>query len=215
VKPRLKSHDIAMTNEPVCRVAGPKESLGFSLIELMVTITVLAVLSAIALPSFRSLMRRNNVATQVNGLLADLQFARSEAISTRSLVSLCPRGLTATAADKTCGSSSKTFDTGWLVYTATASGTVFDSTKVGQELLHVAAPPDTVSIHADSAVIPTFNARGELVGGLDRIFLICSKPSPGQVEVGESTTAIPGKRITMAASGRASASNLGVGDSCE
>ncbi|MDQ6648381.1 MAG: GspH/FimT family pseudopilin [Pseudomonadota bacterium] len=181
----------------------------------MVTLVVLAVLVAIALPNFRGPMRRNNVATQVNNLLADLQYARSEAISTRSLVSLCPRKLAATAADTTCASSTKTFDAGWLVYTATTSGKAFDASGTGQSLLHVTAPPDTVSIRADSNVIPTFNARGELAGALDGIFWVCSKASSGQSEIGESTRSIPGKQVIVAASGRVSSSDIVAGGSCE
>jgi type IV fimbrial biogenesis protein FimT len=54
---------------------------GFTVVELMVTVAVVAVLAAIALPNFRDFIRRNNVTTQTSNLFADLQLARSQAIS--------------------------------------------------------------------------------------------------------------------------------------
>lgn len=53
---------------------------GFTLVELMVTVAVLAILSTIAYPSFQSTIRSNRVATTTNELIASLALARSEAI---------------------------------------------------------------------------------------------------------------------------------------
>lgn len=46
---------------------------GFTLIELMVTIAVAAVLLGIAVPSFQDMLERNRVAAQTNEVLGDLQ----------------------------------------------------------------------------------------------------------------------------------------------
>ena len=53
---------------------------GFSLIELMITIVVAAVLLAVAVPSFRSVIQNNRLATSANQLVTGLTVARSEAI---------------------------------------------------------------------------------------------------------------------------------------
>ncbi|MEA9554998.1 Tfp pilus assembly protein FimT/FimU [Xanthomonas nasturtii] len=53
---------------------------GFTLIELMVTVAVLAIMSAIAYPSFQGVLRSNRVAAANNELMALLNLARSEAI---------------------------------------------------------------------------------------------------------------------------------------
>lgn len=62
---------------------------GFTLIELLITLAVLAILLAIAIPTFNSSLESVRQRTQVNQLLADLNFARSRAITTRQPVSLC------------------------------------------------------------------------------------------------------------------------------
>ena len=56
---------------------------GFTLLELMVAIVVLAILTGIALPNFRFRMQRNSLTSQSNSILADLQFSRNDAITRR------------------------------------------------------------------------------------------------------------------------------------
>lgn len=62
---------------------------GFTLVELMVTMAVVAILAAIAAPSFSSLIRNNRLATSVNDLVVDLMLARSEAAKRGVRVSVC------------------------------------------------------------------------------------------------------------------------------
>lgn len=63
---------------------------GFTLIELMVTISVLAILITIAIPSFTATINRNRLATSANGLVGGFQLARSEAVRRGGRVVLCP-----------------------------------------------------------------------------------------------------------------------------
>lgn len=53
---------------------------GFTLLELLMTVTVLGVLTALAVPSFREMMDRNAVISQANELVSSILLARSEAI---------------------------------------------------------------------------------------------------------------------------------------
>jgi len=62
---------------------------GVTLIELMVTIAILAILAAIAAPNFASLMVTNRLASQTNNVMAALTTARAEAIRRNQRVVVC------------------------------------------------------------------------------------------------------------------------------
>jgi type IV fimbrial biogenesis protein FimT len=53
---------------------------GFTLLELMVTVAVLAILVTVGVPSFQDLIQNNRVTTQTNELVTALNFARTEAV---------------------------------------------------------------------------------------------------------------------------------------
>lgn len=73
---------------------------GFTLLELMVTIAVLAVIVAIALPNMRDFIVGNRLSSNVNGFIGLINYARSEAVARNQDVIVCPQAAGAT----TCGS---------------------------------------------------------------------------------------------------------------
>jgi type IV fimbrial biogenesis protein FimT len=68
---------------------GYRRAGGFSLVELMVTLAVVAILAAVATPSLVSVVNNNRLAAQSNEMVASLQIARSEAVRMNAQVSLC------------------------------------------------------------------------------------------------------------------------------
>ena len=83
---------------------------GFSLIELMVTLAVLAIVLGLAAPSFSSMLQDNRALSLGSELQGALQFARSEAVKRRLNVVICRRN----AAGSACENGAD-WSVGWLV----------------------------------------------------------------------------------------------------
>ena len=66
----------------------------FTLVELLVTLTVLGVLTAIALPNLRDFIVANRLSSNVNAFIGVLSYARSEAIVRNKQVVVCPKSNT-------------------------------------------------------------------------------------------------------------------------
>ncbi|TAK62529.1 GspH/FimT family pseudopilin [Methylobacter sp.] len=82
------------------------KSLGFTLIELIVTISIVAILVGIAIPSFSSVIRSTRLTTYANELVTSLNLARSEAVK---------RGVQVSVRRK--GSTNQNWDSGWDIFT--------------------------------------------------------------------------------------------------
>ena len=180
----------------------PLRSRGFSLLELMITITVAAILLVIAVPSFRDVIHRNEVSSSSNALLASLSYARGEAITRGQLVSICPGDQTAG-----CTSGSQVFDQGWIVYTypagaASANQAYAAGTSI---LLRATAARTGVSIQSHAGTVITFGQQGELkpAGTPKLAFATCYRSA--DTGVGAITTAVPGVELDVNGSGSVTA----------
>lgn len=87
-----------------------KTKNGFTLIELMVTLSVVAILAIVAIPSFTGSIKRNRAVTQTNDLISALNLARNEAIRRNVRVSVC-----SSTDELTCAASTD-WATGWIVF---------------------------------------------------------------------------------------------------
>lgn len=83
---------------------------GFNLLELLIAISILGVITAIAVPSFQSISINSNLSTETNDLVSALRYARSEAAKQGLNVTVCSANAGLTAC-----SGSADWSTGWLI----------------------------------------------------------------------------------------------------
>lgn len=109
---------------------------GFTLIEALVTLSVLAILLGIAIPSYGYLKRTVRLSSLSNELVVSLAFARSEAIKRGILVTVC-KTANAASGSPSCQSTANWSD-GWMIFTDKSSLGVMDG---ADSLLRVQAQP--------------------------------------------------------------------------
>lgn len=127
---------------------------GFSLIELMVTVALVGIIAAVAVPSFNTMIASNRIKTDRDNLIKFIQFARSEAIGSGFSVSVCPSSDPA-ASSPSC-SGSVEWSTGWIAFTDT-SLSVLPTVSVVLRRYEISSP-HTIK----------FNSTG--TGGTDKLF---------------------------------------------
>jgi len=126
-----------------------RRSNGFTLIELMVTIAVLAILAVIAFPSFQGVLRSNRTATTTNELMASLALARSEALKNTRGAGVC-----ASSDGTSCNGD--TWGDGWMVWSDADGSGSFDS---GEPVLRYSAGSTKMLGSQDNLTL-AFDGRG-------------------------------------------------------
>ena len=147
-----------------CRHAtAAKRQRGVTLIELMVALTIFALLLGLALPSFRNFVASNRLSGTAQELLAALQLARSEALKRGTQITLRHN---ATPGSRDWGTS------GWTLFVDTNANGALD---VGEQVLRDGAAltaPLTLMSSASFGTFIAFSRDGRLTsaGG---VFVLC------------------------------------------
>lgn len=68
----------------------PRLSSGFTLIELMITLAIFAIILSVSAPSLRSFLSRSELTSSSNHFLSTINHLRTEAIRRNSYTTLCP-----------------------------------------------------------------------------------------------------------------------------
>jgi type IV fimbrial biogenesis protein FimT len=139
---------------------------GFTLLELMVVLAIAAILTAVALPSFSRLIQANTVSNNVSILLADLRYARSEAISRGGSVVMCrsdaPEAVNPACSAASSGADGHGWADGWILFQDWNGNGIQDD---GEPLLRVQsaiASIGSILEAGDSATALRFTATGRL-----------------------------------------------------
>ena len=125
-----------------------KPETGFTLIELMTTVAVTAVLLTLALPSFRETILSNRISTQANEFVSDLNIARSEAVKSAQTVTITSNNGT-------------NWGSGWTI------------TNAGGTTIRVHGPLDGSSTLTGSVNSIQYQETGFINGGATLTFNLC------------------------------------------
>ena len=161
---------------------------GLTVVELMVTLAIAAVLLGVALPAFNTFVDQRRLTTQVNDFLLAVQFARSEATK---------RGANVSVIAVNAGDNADEWGPGWCVVVGSPANCPA-ATDVANLTRFDATDPNTFSgLGAlDGVDRLTFNSRGVLVGAVGGTLNLCGAAGSN------------GRTVALAATGRASSGDL-------
>jgi type IV fimbrial biogenesis protein FimT len=138
--------------------AAARDAAGFSLIELLTVITILGILLGLGTSSYKYVTNSNRVSSEINGLLADLQFARSEAVKEGQPVSVC----VSTNGGATCnGTAGTSWQNGWIIFSdVNGDGSLTSGTDQPIRIQKAFSGSDTLVPSDTNIVYVTFNREG-------------------------------------------------------
>jgi type IV fimbrial biogenesis protein FimT len=159
---------------------------GFTLVELLVTLVIAAILLTVAVPSFNTTIKDNRLITDANRLVSSLALARSEAVKHGRTATVC------VSSDQASCTGELDWALGWMVWVDVDGDAVFDA---GEERGFVDAFPGNGVTFTSAASTIAFTAQGAAtaVVTLD----LCDD------RAGET-----GRRISISRAGRAATANL-------
>jgi len=176
------------------RRAMKAQQTGFTLIELMFTIMVLAVLLGIGVPNFREFVRNSRMTAAANDLLGDLSLARSEAVKRRAQVTVCG---TTGGSSPSCSTSGTAFSA-WMVFVDTNGDNSYQSSEVLLRQHDLVG--NSITGTASGALHVAFRQNGFVAPGSATQVLFCD-PRKNAKTVGNLPAA---RAVEIGVAGRAS-----------
>ena len=161
---------------------------GYTMIELLITISIVAILAGLAVPAMTRFVQNDVLASQMNALAGSLALARSLAITRHQSVILC-----ASADQATCSSSD--WSDGWIVFVDANSDLNVSSNESIESQVAALEGNNTLSFSAGGRVI--YDARGFAPNSAGT-FVLCDSRGDDSI-----------RTMTIQRSGRASSGGSG------
>lgn len=134
-----------------------KSETGFTLIELIVTVAIAAIVLGIGLPMMSSFARDTRMASRTNELVTALNYARTEAVERGEFVSLCP------SSDEASCTGNTDWTVGWIVWEDEV-GAGDGDVDGGETILRIGESSTNMTIDTNVSSI-TYESGGSLNGG--------------------------------------------------
>ena len=142
-----------------------QKRLGYSLYELLLALTLIAVIVGLGLPSFGSLLARSKMRVEVNALFHAVHLARKESIMRRRVVSLCP------SRDGLQCEPGRDWSAGWLMF-ENSDRDEPPRRDPGEPLLQAHRVHETVRIVANRR---GFTLRSTVKRATNGTFVVCDR----------------------------------------
>ena len=159
-----------------------RKQQGFGLIELMVTVSIAAILLTIALPNFRDTINGNRASSQANDYVAAINLARNEAISRNRPVTICAAD-TSSGTPAACGAATA-WNQGWMIFVDTVTDTGAPVAVTAASVLRTGVANAAIDVAGNTAFV-RFSSRGEVLANAERTLTL--KPAsycrPSQTRV--------------------------------
>lgn len=161
---------------------------GFTLIELMVTVAVAAILLALAVPGFQRFVMDSKRSEVINELVNSFQLARSEAMRRGQQIGLC-----ASNDGSTCASANTNWSQGWIVFVNSDADTSPTRSNT-EELLRVYGQPST-------NIVVTASSAGTAMSGRFRARTFGQTHANGTITVCDPRGASEAKAVVVSTAG--------------
>lgn len=126
-------------------------SRGFTLIELMITLAVVAIIAALTAPAIGNFIDSGRMTTATNAVVTELVFTKSEAVKRSTPVTYCASSDLATCTG--------TWDAGWIVFVDNDGDATVDAGDGDEILRRATAPLNGLAVKSARSAV-TFQPRG-------------------------------------------------------
>ncbi|AKS42278.1 GspH/FimT family pseudopilin [Wenzhouxiangella marina] len=159
----------------------PSKTRGFTLIELLIGLLLTAIVLSLAVPGFSRFLAGQRVTVATNELMANLQYARNEALTRHQIVIACP-----SPDHQDC--EGNRWDRGWIVFVDPDRN---GSVEAPEQILRVMGPNDHARMHSGGRYRVRFRPSGSAYG------------SNLTIRVCDPQARVPGRAVVVSNPGRA------------